>query len=94
MRHWKRVTCDGADISGQTRSNAGTVQALVGTPAAGAVSAADLVALAGARAVAITGGPAIDVPIGGLLIHLCAQHRQGTASGLTRPPEPKAQQVD
>jgi Peroxidase len=48
-------------------------QALVGTPAEGAVSAADLVALAGARAVRITGGPAIDVPIGGQLeTFMCA----------------------
>ena len=40
-------------------------QALAGTPAAGVVSYADLIALAGARAVRITGGPDIDVPIGG-----------------------------
>lgn len=40
-------------------------QALAGTPAEGRVSAADLIALAGARAVRITGGPDIDVPIGG-----------------------------
>lgn len=37
---------------------------LTGTPAEGKVSAADLIALAGARAVRITGGPDIDVPIG------------------------------
>lgn len=39
-------------------------KALAGTPAEGRVSAADLIALAGARAVRITGGPDIDVPIG------------------------------
>lgn len=39
-------------------------QALKGTAAEGRVSRADLVALAGARAVAITGGPAIDICIG------------------------------
>ena len=39
-------------------------QALEGTPAAGQVSKADLIALAGAKAVAVCGGPSIDVPIG------------------------------
>lgn len=37
---------------------------LKGTPAEGAVGLADLVALAGARAVRITGGPDIAVPVG------------------------------
>ena len=37
---------------------------LKGTPAEGRVSYADLIALGGAYAVALTGGPAIDVPIG------------------------------
>mmetsp|Transcript_17640 Transcript_17640/g.49309 ORF Transcript_17640/g.49309 Transcript_17640/m.49309 type:complete len:326 (+) Transcript_17640:78-1055(+) len=35
-----------------------------GTPAAGQVSYADMIALAGAHAVALTGGPTISVPIG------------------------------
>ena len=39
-------------------------QALEGTAAAGQVSNADLIALAGARAVAVCGGPSISVPIG------------------------------
>ena len=61
----------------------------MGTPAAGAVSAADLVALAGARAVRITGGPAIDVPIGGQPKHFvcAAQARRKVRTG-PRPPEP------
>ena len=37
---------------------------LKGTPAEGRVSYADLIALGGAYAVALTGGPAIDIPIG------------------------------
>ena len=37
---------------------------LKGTPAEGVVSYADLIALGGAYAVSVTGGPAIDVPIG------------------------------
>ena len=39
---------------------------LKGTPAEGRVSYADLIALGGAYAVALTGGPAIDIPIGAL----------------------------
>lgn len=39
-------------------------KALEGTPAAGQVSKADLVALAGARAVQVCGGPAILVMVG------------------------------
>ena len=58
----RRAACYGASVNGQIRP--GMAQALAGTPADGAVSAADLVALAGAQAVRITGGPAIDVPIG------------------------------
>lgn len=38
-------------------------QSLKGTAAEGRVSRADLIALAGAHAVAMTGGPAIDVGI-------------------------------
>lgn len=34
------------------------------TPAAGKLSNADLIALAGAHAVAVCGGPVIDVPVG------------------------------
>lgn len=49
-------------------------KALVGTPAAGAVSAADLIALAGARAVRITGGPDIDVPIGKRVLCISQEH--------------------
>lgn len=41
-----------------------TVKKLQGTAAEGAVSKADLIALAGAYAVRITGGPAIQVPVG------------------------------
>ena len=41
-----------------------------GTPAAGKVSAADLIALAGAQAVQMTGGPDIDVPIGKVAFRL------------------------
>lgn len=41
-----------------------TVAKLKGTAAEGAVSKADLIALAGAHAVRITGGPVIDVPVG------------------------------
>ena len=37
---------------------------LKGTAAEGKISTADLIALAGARAVRITGGPVIDVPVG------------------------------
>ena len=37
---------------------------LVGTPAEGQVSRSDLIALAGAAAVAVCGGPRIAVPIG------------------------------
>jgi L-ascorbate peroxidase len=44
---------------------AATAAALAGGPAAG-LSRADLVALAGAHAVLITGGPAIEVPVGRL----------------------------
>ena len=40
---------------------------LKGTPAEGRVSYADLIALGGAYAVALTGGPAIDIPIGAFL---------------------------
>jgi L-ascorbate peroxidase len=40
------------------------MQNLKGTPAEGAVSYADLIALGGAYAVSATGGPTIDVPIG------------------------------
>ena len=43
-----------------------TEEALKGTPAEGQVSRADLIALMGAAAVAITGGPRIVVPIGRL----------------------------
>ncbi|KAG7671273.1 putative L-ascorbate peroxidase 6 [Nannochloris sp. 'desiccata'] len=41
-----------------------TVSKLKGTAAEKTVSRADLIALAGARAVRITGGPVIDVPVG------------------------------
>lgn len=41
-----------------------TYEQLKGTPAEGVVSKADLIALAGAHAVSITGGPSIDVPVG------------------------------
>ena len=41
------------------------MQNLKGTAAEGQVSYADLIALGGAYAVSVTGGPAIDVPIGG-----------------------------
>jgi len=40
------------------------MQSLKGTAAEGRVSHADLIALGGAHAVFITGGPFIDVPIG------------------------------
>ncbi len=40
------------------------MQNLKGTAAEGQVSYADLIALGGAYAVFITGGPTIDVPIG------------------------------
>ena len=40
------------------------MQNLKGTAAEGQVSYADLIALGGAYAVSITGGPTIDVPIG------------------------------
>ncbi len=40
------------------------MERLKGTPAEGVVSYADLIALGGAYAVAVTGGPVIDVPIG------------------------------
>ena len=40
------------------------MQTLKGTAAEGRVSHADLIALGGAYAVSITGGPFIDVPIG------------------------------
>jgi L-ascorbate peroxidase len=36
--------------------------ALKGTPAEGVVSLADIIALAGAHAVALTGGPQMQVP--------------------------------
>lgn len=38
--------------------------ALEGTPAAGQLSKADLIALAGARAVSVCGGPSINVLVG------------------------------
>lgn len=41
-----------------------TMQSLNGTAADGRVSYADLIALGGAYAVAVTGGPAIDVSLG------------------------------
>ena len=41
-----------------------TAEQLQGTAAEGVVSYADLIALAGARAVRITGGPNINVPVG------------------------------
>lgn len=37
---------------------------LKGTPAEGIVSFADLIALGGAYAVSVTGGPVIEVPVG------------------------------
>ena len=40
------------------------MKALKGTPAEGHVSYADLIALGGAYAVAVTGGPDIDVAVG------------------------------
>ena len=40
------------------------MQNLKGTVAEGRVSYADLIALGGAYAVSVTGGPVIDVPIG------------------------------
>ncbi len=40
------------------------MERLKGTPAEGVVSYADLIALGGAYAVAVTGGPVIDIPIG------------------------------
>ena len=40
------------------------MQNLKGTAAEGRVSYADLIALGGAYAVSVTGGPVIDVPIG------------------------------
>ncbi len=40
------------------------IENLKGTPAEGVVSYADLIALGGAYAVSVTGGPVIDVPIG------------------------------
>ena len=40
------------------------MQNLKGTAAEGRVSYADLIALGGAFAVSITGGPSIDLPIG------------------------------
>jgi L-ascorbate peroxidase len=57
-----------------------TEAALVGTVAEGRVSQADLVALAGAYAVCVTGGPDIRVPVG---------------EGTRRPPplEPRAPAV-
>jgi L-ascorbate peroxidase len=42
----------------------GTAAKLKGTAAENSISKADLIALAGARAVKITGGPVIDVPVG------------------------------
>jgi L-ascorbate peroxidase len=39
-------------------------RALKGTAAEGRVSYADLIALGGAYAVAVTGGPDIDLPVG------------------------------
>ena len=45
------------------------MQNLKGTAAEGRVSFADLIALGGAYAVSITGGPTIDVPIGRLHYH-------------------------
>ena len=49
------------------------MQNLKGTAAEGQVSYADLIALGGAYAVSITGGPTIDVPIGKLRPY-CSLH--------------------
>jgi hypothetical protein len=46
---------------------------LKGTPAEGKVSYADLIALGGAYAVSVTGGPTIAVPIGELA-RICFSH--------------------
>ena len=65
------------------------MKALKGTPAEGHVSYADLIALGGAYAVAVTGGPDIDVAVGVMrALHQgpkpCQNQRlAGTSDGLS-----------